>query len=99
MIPDGDLKTAALNVLVAKHEGNTEFTPITAESYGYKTCGVVEITPEKMTAKSDVGQDRRQNRFTAEHLAERGLPDDLETIREMGFTLEKDENKRYRLKE
>ncbi len=102
IIPDGELKTAALNALVKKHEGNTEFTPITPDSLGYKTCRVMEVTPEKMTAKSDLGQRSPQRdylRYIAENLVKRGLPGDLKAVREMGFTLEVDEKNRYKLKE
>ena len=102
IIPDGELKTAALNALVKKHEGNTEFTPITPDSPGYKACRVMEVTPEKMTAKSDLGQRSPQRdypRYIAENLVKRGLPGDLKAVREMGFTLEVDEKNRYKLKE
>jgi len=97
MIPDGDLKTLALTALVEKHEGNTDFKPI-MESQGYKGCGVIEVVPENTTAKTDVGQGRKHNRFTAEKLIKRGLPGDLETAREMGYTFELDpESNNYRL--
>ena len=102
IIPDGELKTAAVNALVEKHQGNTDFTPITPDSSGYKECRVIEVTPDKMTAKSDLGQcspQRNYPRFIAEHLVKRGLPGDLRAVREMGFTLELDEENRYRLKE
>jgi len=97
VVPDGELKTAALNALVAKHEGNTEFSAITPESPGYQ-CFVVEIKPEKMTGKSDIGQSRADMRFTAERLAERGLPGDLEALRAMGHELEGSEGEGWRLK-
>lgn len=91
IIPEGELKTAVLNALVAKHQGNSEFTPITPNSSGYKACRIVGIKPEKMTAKSDLGQSRPQRgyrRFIARHLAKRGLPGDLEAVRAMGYELE-----------
>lgn len=91
IIPEGELKTAALNALVAKHEGRKAFTPITPDSSGYKACRVVEIKPGKMTGKSDLGQCRPQHdypRFIAEHLVKRGLPGDLEAVRAMGYELE-----------
>ncbi len=94
VIPDGELKTAVLNALVAKHERNQSFPPVTPDSSGYRTCRVIEITPERMTGKSDLGrnipqQDYRQ--FIAEHLADRGLPGDLEALRAMGYELERSE--------
>jgi len=100
IIPDGELKTAALNALVAKHEGNRDFSPVTPNSPSYKACCVVEIKPERMTAKSDLSQNRTQDqkRAVAEHLAKRGLPGDLEAVRAMGFELEGSEKKGWRLK-
>ena len=92
IVPDGEFKTKVLNALVAKHHGSSDFVSITPESSGYKICSVVEIKPKKMTAKSDLGQSSPQKnyrRFIAERLAKRGLPNDLETIRVMGYRLEK----------
>jgi len=101
VIPDGELKTAVLNVLVAKHEGNRDFAAVTADSTGYKTCYVVEITPERMTGKSDLAQNKPQHsyrRFIAERLAERGFPGDLEAVRAMGYALEPGEGRGWRVK-
>jgi nitroimidazol reductase NimA-like FMN-containing flavoprotein (pyridoxamine 5'-phosphate oxidase superfamily) len=91
IIPDGEFKTEVLNALVAKHQGNNAFMPVTPDSSGYKACCVVEIKPLKMTAKSDLGQGSPQKdyrRYIAEHLAKRGLPGDLEAVRAMGYRLE-----------
>ena len=102
VVPDGELKTAVLNALVAKHEGKNDFPAVTPESSSYKTCRVVEIRPERMTGKSDLGQNKPQvnyRRFIAEHLAARGLPGDLEALRAMGYELERGEEGRLRLKE
>jgi len=100
IVPDGELKTAALNALVAKHEGNRDFSPVTPDSPSYKACCVVKIKPERMTAKSDLSQNKPQDqkREIAEHLAKRGLPGDLEAVRAMGFDLEGSERKGWRLK-
>jgi len=92
VVPDGELKTNVLNALVAKHEGNRDFPAVTSDSTGYKTCCVVEIRPERTTAKSDLAQNKPQQayrRFIAEHLVERGLPGDLEAVRAMGYELER----------
>ena len=51
-----------------------------------------------MTGKSDIGQSRADMRFTAERLAERGLPGDLEALRAMGHELEGSEGEGWRLK-
>ena len=85
---------------MAKHEGNRDFSPVTPDSPSYKACCVVEIKPERMTAKSDLSQNRTpdQKRAVAEHLAKRGLPGDLEAVRAMGFELEGNEKKGWRLK-
>ncbi len=100
IVPDGELKTAALNALLAKHEGNRNFPPVTPDSPSYKACSVVEIKPERMTAKSDLSQNKAQDqkRAIADHLAKRGLPGDLEAVRAMGFELEGSKGKRWRLK-
>ena len=101
IVPDGELKTAALNALLAKHEGNRAFAAVTLDSPDNKACRVVEIKPEKMTAKSDLAQNRppENRRFIAEKLSKRGLPGDLEAVRAMGFELEGSEGRGWRLKE
>lgn len=94
VIPDGELKTAALNALVAKHEGSQSFPAVTPDSSGYRMCRVIEITPERMTGKSDLGQNKPQQdyrQFIAERLAQRGLPGDLEAVKAMGYELERSE--------
>lgn len=101
VLPDGEQKTTALNALVAKHEGNRSFPAISPDSPDYKACRVVAIKPEKMTAKSDLGQNKPQQgyrRFIAERLLERGLHADLETVRAMGYELEPREEGGWRLK-
>jgi hypothetical protein len=101
VVPDGELKTSVLNALLAKHEGNRDFPAVTSDSTGYKTCCVVEIRPERMTAKADLAQNKPQQgyrRFIAERLAQRGLPGDLEAVRAMGYELERSEGGRWRLK-
>lgn len=87
VVPDGQLKTEVLNALVAKHEGNKDFQPVTQELAPYKACKVVEITPERMTGKADLLQGKAQElkKQVALHLLHRGLPGDLEAVRAMGF--------------
>ena len=102
VLPDGKIKTEILNAMVAKHEGNTSFTPITSELSGYQACCVVEIKPEKVTAKSDLGQNIPQKgyrRFIAEQLAQRGLPGDLEAVRAMGYKLVRKAGKGWHIKD
>jgi hypothetical protein len=100
IVPDGELKTTVLNALLAKHEGNRDFPAVTPDSPANKACCVIEIKPEKMTAKSDLSQnkDPETRRFIAENLAKRGLPGDLEAVRAMGFELEGSVGKGWRLK-
>ena len=101
VVPDGELKTNVLNALVAKHEGNRDFPAVTSDSASYPGCRVVEIRPERMTAKSDLAQNKPQlgyRRFIAERLVERGLPGDLEAVRAMGYELERSEEGGWRLK-
>mgnify|MGYP002153786778 CR=1 FL=1 len=100
VVPDGELKTTVLNALVAKHEGGRDFPAVTPDSASYSTCRVVEIRPERMTAKSDLAQNKPQSgyrRLIAEHLAKRGLPGDLEAVRAMGYELERSEGGGWRL--
>jgi hypothetical protein len=100
IVPDGELKTTVLNALLAKHEGNRDFPAVTPDSPANKACCVIEIKPKKMTAKSDLSQnkDPETRRFIAENLAKRGLPGDLEAVRAMGFELEGSVGKGWRLK-
>ncbi len=100
-VPDGELKTTVLNALVAKHQGNRDFPAVTSSAKDYKACCVVEIKPEKMTAKSDLAQNHPQQgyrRFIAEHLVKRGLPGDLEAVRAMGYEMEGSEQEGWRIK-
>jgi uncharacterized protein len=96
----GELKTKVLNALAAKHEGNWNFPAVSPDSASYKGCKVIEITPERMTAKSDLAQNKPQTGlrlFIAEHLAGRGLPGDLEAVQAMGYKLGGNEG-RWRIK-
>ena len=100
VVDDDDLKTAALTALLAKHEGHQDFNPITPELTGYKACLVVEIKPEAMTGKCDLAQNKDQDgdrRKIANHLVKRGRPEDLETVRVMGYELEHSKTKGWRI--
>ena len=89
VVEDNKLKVAALNALVAKHEGNDEFDPVTADMPGCKACRVVEIKPESVSAKSDFSQNQPEEtrREIAEYLFKRNQPGDREAVEAMGFTL------------
>jgi nitroimidazol reductase NimA-like FMN-containing flavoprotein (pyridoxamine 5'-phosphate oxidase superfamily) len=86
ILPEGQKKVDILNELVAKHEGHRFFTPITQESSGYLACRVIEISLERVTAKSELAQSHPQQGYRAlimKRLAERGWPGDLEAMRAM----------------
>lgn len=90
VVPGGDLKTAALNALVAKHEGHAEFPPVSPEASAYKACAVIEIIPERISAKSDLLQNAPRDgarRAVAQRLLGRGEPGDLEAVRAMGYAV------------
>lgn len=101
VVGDDDLKTAALNALMMKHEPEGDFAPITPNSSAYARCLVVEVRPEFTTAKSDLAQNKPhmgERRDIAEHLVRRGRPLDLDTVRAMGYALEADPSGGWRLK-
>ena len=86
ILPEGQKKTDILNELVAKYEENRFFVPITQESGGYLACRVIEISLERVTAKSELAQSHPQQgyrAFIAQRLAERGWPGDLEALEAM----------------
>ena len=87
-ISDQALKLTALNALIAKHEETAEFEPVTAEMPAFKACKVIEIRPESITAKSDLGQNvpEQDRRTIAEYLFKRNQPGDREAVASMGFT-------------
>lgn len=86
ILPEGQKKTDILNDLVAKYEGHRFFTPINEESNGYPACRVIEISLERITAKSELAQSHPQQGSRAlivKRLAERGWPGDLEALKAM----------------
>jgi predicted FMN-binding regulatory protein PaiB len=89
-VPDGQLKTDALNALARKREPGANLAPVTEELPAYRACEVVQIRPISMTAKSDLGQNKtpEERLSLARYLAARNLPGDEETVRAMGFSPE-----------
>lgn len=87
VVPEGGLKTAALNALAAAHEPRRRPPPVHAEMAAYKACAVVEIRPESVSAKSDLGQKKttEERAALARYLSKRGRPGDRETVAAMGF--------------
>ena len=88
VVEDIELKVAALNALVAKHEGSEDFEPVDASMPLCKACHVVEIKPDSVTAKSDFSQNQPEEnrRAIAEYLCKRNQPGDRESVKSMGFT-------------
>ena len=89
-VEDSDLKLAALNALIAKHEKTENFTPVTAVMSGFKACKVIEIKPDSITAKSDFSQNQpdENRRAIAEYLFKRNQPGDREAVAAMGFSFQ-----------
>lgn len=87
VLPDGHDKLEALNALVAVHEAGRSAEPVTADLPAYRACAVVEVTPDAVSAKSDLAQGKNLEvrRDIAAYLAARDRPGDRETVRAMGF--------------
>ena len=87
VVPDGDLKTMALNALVASHEPDRVPAPVHEDMPNYKGCAVVEVRPETLSAKSDLAQKKsaEEREALARYLEKRGRPGDRETAAAMGF--------------
>ena len=86
VVPDGALKTMALNALVAAHEPDPP-APVHEDMPNYKGCAVVEVRPETISAKSDLAQKKppEEREALARYLEKRGRPGDRETVAAMGF--------------
>lgn len=87
VVPDGPLKMAVLNALVAKHEPGVALQPITEDLPPYRACAVVQIRPMTITAKSDLNQNKtpEERLEQARYLSKRNAPGDVDTVRAMGF--------------
>jgi nitroimidazol reductase NimA-like FMN-containing flavoprotein (pyridoxamine 5'-phosphate oxidase superfamily) len=85
VVTERQLKTDALNALVEKHEKGRSPKKVHEDMASYKTCEVVEIHPERLSAKSDLAQGKPESvkAEIAAYLGQRGWLGDLETIREM----------------
>jgi hypothetical protein len=73
-------KVAALNAIMASHEGVAQFTGITAETPAAARCAVVAIRIESMTGKANLAQKKSaadKEKIRA-YLKGRGLPGDAE---------------------
>ena len=87
VVDEAQLKTDALNALVEKHETGRSLEKVHEDMPDYKTCAVVEIHPQRISAKSDLAQGKPENvrMELAKYFKQRNLPKDLETIKEMGL--------------
>ena len=91
VVPDGDLKTTALNALVAAHEPEGAPAAVHEDMPEYKACAVVEIRPETISAKSDLAQKKsaREREALARYLEKRGRPGDLDAAAAIGLASRK----------
>jgi NAD(P)-dependent dehydrogenase (short-subunit alcohol dehydrogenase family)/nitroimidazol reductase NimA-like FMN-containing flavoprotein (pyridoxamine 5'-phosphate oxidase superfamily) len=87
VVPDGPLKLAALNALVAKHEAGADHQPVSEQMRGYKACKVVQIKPASISAKSELHQGKPQEirAGVARYLTARNRAGDRETAKAMGL--------------
>ncbi len=87
IVPDGPIKTAALNALLATHEPGVTLQPVTEDMHGYRICNVVQVRPMTITAKSDLAHNKtpEERLALARYFKGRNGPMDLETVRAMGF--------------
>ncbi len=87
IVPDGSLKTAVLNALIAKHEPRGELAPVTEDMPAYKACSVIGIRPKSVSTKSDLAQNKTSDEqlALAQYLRGRRGPGDIETLKAMGF--------------
>jgi nitroimidazol reductase NimA-like FMN-containing flavoprotein (pyridoxamine 5'-phosphate oxidase superfamily) len=87
VIDNGPLKTKALNALLKKHEEGAEFMPVHEQLPEYKACAVIEIDPTSISAKSDLVQNRPEEKrqAIARYLKGRNRPGDPTAVRALGF--------------
>jgi len=91
VVPGGDLKTMAINALVAAHEPERAPASVHEDMPEYKACAVVEIRPESVSAKSDLAQKKsaQDREALARYLEKRGRPGDVATAAAMRDALQK----------
>jgi len=83
VIADPVEKVAALNALMASHEGGPDFSGITAEMPAVAACTVVAVRVETMSGKSDLAQKKNdaEKEMLRSYLQRRNLPGDAEAAR------------------
>jgi uncharacterized protein len=82
IVEDREEKAELLNALVRAHEPGVEFTAVTSETPALAACAVVKISPEQLSAKSDLlqGKDARVLDGMSTYLLHRGREMDAETV-------------------
>ena len=75
-----DEKVAALNALMASHEGVESYTGIKAESKAVALCAVVAVRIESMSGKANLAQKKSDadKKKLSSYFIQRGLPGDRE---------------------
>lgn len=88
VVPNGPLKTAALNALARKHEPGIDLVWAREDMPAYQACTVIRVTPATISAKSDLAQNKtlEERMELARYLKTRQRPGDMETIKALGFT-------------
>lgn len=86
LVEETGQKVAALNALMASHEKNNDFKPITADTKAVGLCSVVKIKAEFISAKSDLAQKKSSDvkKRIASYLKKRNLPGDREAATLIG---------------
>ncbi|MEW6672480.1 MAG: pyridoxamine 5'-phosphate oxidase family protein [Thermodesulfobacteriota bacterium] len=86
-VPDGSLKIEALNELIAKHEQHHDFEKVHGDLPAYRACKVIEIRPEKISAKSELHQKKsaEERLAMAKYLKAARSSKYVETIQAFGF--------------
>jgi nitroimidazol reductase NimA-like FMN-containing flavoprotein (pyridoxamine 5'-phosphate oxidase superfamily) len=90
VVSDTALKVAALNALIKKHEPAAAFEPVDENTAPVKVCRVIAITPESVSGKSDLAQNKpeKTRRAIARYLFDRNHPGDRDTAAAMGFSFD-----------
>ncbi|MEJ5349407.1 MAG: pyridoxamine 5'-phosphate oxidase family protein [Desulfosoma sp.] len=82
LVEDVTQKTEALNALVAAHEKGHSVPEVTEDLPGVRACAVIEIIPEKISAKFDLWQYKslEDRKALAAYLRQRNVSKDPETV-------------------
>ncbi len=82
LVESKEEKAELLNALVRAHEPDASFSPVTVKTPALAACTVVKITPEHISAKSDLlqGKDARVVADMSDYLQQRGREMDTTTV-------------------